>query len=138
MAARLVCGDINKLNPDELKTLLGNAGITELDTAARYVNGESERIIGRSDLPKHVKIDTKIKVVTCGDGSLTPELIEESLSNSLTVLGLDKVNILYCHAPDKVTPLEVQAKAFDEQYRKGRFNHVRLLLVRRTIRAHHT
>ena len=34
------------------------------------------------------------------------------------------MNVLYCHGPDKITPIEEQAAAFDAQYRKGRFAYL--------------
>ena len=127
MPAHLISGNINNLDPIELETTLRHTGIIQLDTAARYANGESERIIGSSNFAKSILIDTKINIGATGDNSLTPELIEKSLSNSLKVLGVDKGNILYCHGPDAVTPIAVQAKAFDGQYRRGRFKYVSLM-----------
>jgi aflatoxin B1 aldehyde reductase len=32
--------------------------------------------------------------------------------------------VLYCHAPDKKTPIKEQAAAMDAEYRKGRFNQL--------------
>lgn len=127
MPAHLIFGNINDLDPSALKTTLQSAGINRLDTAARYKNGESERVIGASHLPDDFLVDTKI--LAGGAGSLTPEKIDASLSNSLTALGVEKVNVLYCHSPDFETPVEVQARAFDEQYQKGRFTHVRQTLL---------
>jgi aflatoxin B1 aldehyde reductase len=128
MPAKLICGDINALDPSALKVALQNAGIVRMDTAARYRNGESERTIGRAKLPETFAIDTKILYQIDGTAQLSTEAIEKSLSNSLNVLGVDKVNVLYCHAPDYQTPIEVQAKAFDEQYRRGRFAQVYTLI----------
>jgi aflatoxin B1 aldehyde reductase len=39
-------------------------------------------------------------------------------------LGVDKVNVLYCHAPDFATPIAQQAKAMNDQYKRGRFTHL--------------
>lgn len=125
MPASLIFGNINDLDPSTLKPILQAAGISRLDTAARYKNGESERIIGAARLADDFLIDTKI--LAGAGGSLTPEAIEASLTKSLAALQVEKVNVLYCHAPDVTTPVAVQARAFDEQYRKGRFTYVRFL-----------
>jgi hypothetical protein len=124
MPAQLIFGDIKELDPTELKAVLQNAGIGRIDTAARYMGGESERKIGRAKLPETFLVDTKVLLGTNGGGDLAPEAIERSLSNSLNVLGVEKVNVLYCHGPDNVTPVAEQAKAFDEQYRKAKFAYV--------------
>lgn len=127
MPAQVISGDVRALdasNPVEFKDALNEAGIKEIDTAARYMNGESERKIGRTKLWEDFTIDTKIWFEGTGAGTLTAEAIEKSLSNSLSVMGLEKVNVLYCHAPDLETSVAEQAKALNEQYQKGRFNHV--------------
>lgn len=46
------------------------------------------------------------------------------MSNSLQVLGVDKVNVLYCHGPDFITPIADQARGFNDQYKKGRFTYL--------------
>ena len=124
MSPQLISGNINNLDPDELQTTMKDAGISRLDTAARYMNGESERRLGKAKFPEIFSIDTKIKTDLPADGTLTAGNIEKSLLNSLDVLGVEKVNVLYCHAPDKKTPIAEQARAFDEHYKKGRFTFV--------------
>ena len=124
MPAQVIFGDVRELDPSDLKTALNDAGITRIDTAARYANGESEKKIGRSGLSEDFTIDTKILYTGPDDATLSAEAIEKSLANSLDALKVEKVNVLYCHAPDKIKPIAEQARAFDEQYGKGRFTHV--------------
>jgi aryl-alcohol dehydrogenase-like predicted oxidoreductase len=124
MAPQLISGNINNLDPDELRATLKEAGITRLDTAARYANGESEKILGKAKFPETFKVDTKILLNLPSDDSLSAESIERSLSNSLKVLGVEKVNVLYCHTPDFKTPVTEQARAFNEHYKRGRFTYV--------------
>lgn len=125
MSPQLISGNINNLDPDELQATLKEVGIRRLDTAARYMNGESEKKLGMAKFPKTFEVDTKIYTNIPADGTLTVANIEKSLLNSLAALRVEKVNVLYCHAPDKSTPISEQARAFDEHYRKGRFTHVR-------------
>lgn len=135
MPPQIIFGDIRELEPAELKAALIEAGIERIDTAARYRDGESEKKIGRAKLPESFTVDTKILFTPPGDGDLSAEAIEKSLSNSLNVLGIDKVNVLYCHAPDFQTPIAEQARAFHEQYKKGRFTYVRVI---KSSRSRHT
>ena len=127
MPAQVIAGDIREHDPSGFKAALQEAGIKRIDTAARYGNGESEKIIGRARLPESFTIDTKILWKIPVDGTLTAEAIERSLSHSLEVLGVEKVNVLYAHGPDNkfYTPIAESARAFNEQYKKGRFNYVR-------------
>lgn len=130
MPSQVISGDVRALdpsNPSEFKAVLQETEIKEIDTAARYMNGESEKKIGQTKLWEDFTIDTKIWFEGTGAGTLTPEAIEKSLANSLSVMGVGKVNVLYCHGPDLETPVAEQARAFHEQYQKGRFNHVRSL-----------
>ncbi|EMC92040.1 hypothetical protein BAUCODRAFT_133984 [Baudoinia panamericana UAMH 10762] len=93
-----------------MRPTLKAAGLNRTDTAARYVNGESERRIGEAELAKDFILDTKILYERDGSGTLTAEAIEKSLCNSFRVMRTEKVN-----------PLEETAKAMNEQYQKGRF-----------------
>ena len=128
MSPQLISGNINDLDPDELKKTLKEIGITKLDTAARYKNGESEKVLGKANFPEMFAVETKILTNIPADGTLSAEAIEKSLTNSLDVLGVEKVNVLYCHAPDFKTPIAEQARAFHDQYKKGRFTYVRTAL----------
>ena len=124
MPPQLISGNINDLDPEELRKTLNEAGITRLDTSARYKNGESEKILGRAKFPEAFAVDTKILTNIPADGTLSKEAIERSLSNSLDVLAVNKVNVLYCHGPDFKTPIAEQARAFNDQCKKGRFTYV--------------
>ena len=108
---------------------LSSSSITHLDTGARYPptsGGRSEILIGEAKAAqKGYTIDTKIfSAAGNGAGELSAEKINASLEASLKRLGVESVNTLYCHRDDPVTPIEDQARAFDEQFRKGRFKYV--------------
>lgn len=123
MPAQLISGNINLLPPDDLRNTLKECNISRIDTAARYQDGESERIIGRSGLSRELVVDTKILLSSQEDPHLSADAINKSIINSLESLQLDQVNVLYCHSMDWVTPIAETAQAFDEQYRAGRFKH---------------
>lgn len=64
-------------------------------------------------------IDTKVKSFAPGDHK--SEAVHASVKESFDLLGVDKVNILYLHAPERTTPFEETLRAIDEVYKQGKF-----------------
>ncbi len=124
MPPTIIFGDIRGLDLEEIKPILQKYNIKRLDSAAGYQKGESERSLGDSGWSKEFLIDTKILSGPLHSGTLTPEKVEESSKQSLERLKLEKVNVLYCHSADLKTPLEDQARGFNNVYKKGRFEAV--------------
>ena len=117
----------SKAEVEELLKALSHGGVRRLDTAARYPPtspGLSEQLLGEASAGDFATIDTKVLITGDGRGSLTDEAIGKSLARSYEFLKLSKINILYCHAPDKQTPIAEQAAAMDKYYRQGKFEHV--------------
>ncbi|KAI0008535.1 Aldo/keto reductase [Xylariaceae sp. FL0662B] len=115
----------------ELLQTLKSLGITTIDTAALYPPtniGASETLLGQVGAAEQgFTIDTKILALGLdADGTLEPAAIEKSLNTSYDRLKLQdrKVNVLYCHTPDRATPLNEQAAGLDVQYKKGRFKRL--------------
>ncbi|KAF2734807.1 aldehyde reductase [Polyplosphaeria fusca] len=107
---------------EEFAAVLKELGIREIDTAARYGLGASEKVIGETQLhEKNFVIDSKVLMFGDGSGTMTTDAVEKSATQTLESLGMEKVNILYCHAPDRTTPIAEQAAAMDAQYKAGRF-----------------
>ncbi|MQF99431.1 MAG: aldo/keto reductase [SAR202 cluster bacterium] len=74
-------------------------GITLLDLAPSYGNGESEEVVGQAfggNIPEGVRISTKCRVDN-PDPSEVYNTIEASLSDSLNRLRLDRVDFLLLH-----------------------------------------
>ncbi|KAF2688528.1 Aldo/keto reductase [Lentithecium fluviatile CBS 122367] len=111
-----------------LAEVLQKVGINRIDSAATYPitsPGTAESFLGENDyIQKGFQIDTKVLWFDGGNGTLTEEAIEKSVAASLERLKTDKVNVFYCHAPDKSTPIADQAAAMDTQYKKGRFDRL--------------
>lgn len=119
--------------PEKVSVLLDalrELGLTELDSAASYPPGNpwnTETLLGQTKaLDKGFIIDSKILIHWEGP-TLHEDGIASSIARTLELLGADKVRTLYAHMPDPSTPLEVTAKAFDKQYRDGKFERVRML-----------
>ncbi|KAF2198783.1 Aldo/keto reductase [Delitschia confertaspora ATCC 74209] len=123
------CGGLGPIwsqDPSKLAEDFKRARITGIDCAARYPAdnpGGSEKRLGECKLHEEgFAIDTKILIMGNGDGSLSEGKIIESVERSLKMLGVDKLNVLYCHGPDRTTPLEEQASTLDSLYRAGKFS----------------
>ncbi|KAI0112825.1 Aldo/keto reductase [Hypoxylon sp. NC0597] len=114
----------DEANVSQFLDVLRDAGISQIDTAARYPpdnHGGSERMLGRVKAGERgFTINTKVLFPgQSSDGTLSKEAVRKSVANSLERLGVKKLGILYAHAPDQVTPLEEQAEALNEQFQKG-------------------
>ncbi|KAJ6561913.1 NADP-dependent oxidoreductase domain-containing protein [Mycena capillaripes] len=76
--------------------------------------------LGKTAAGKRFVIDTK----TPGGfvpGSSTGEAIPQHAKESVELLGIDKVDVYYIHAPDLSIELEDQLKGINEAYKAGRF-----------------
>jgi len=92
-------------------------GLVFFDTANVYVEGESERILGRA-LGKRrgqARIATKVGIGKMSDPEgLAPERIAKALDESLQRLGTDHVDLYYFHKPDHSRPLEASLRAIEK------------------------
>ena len=101
-------------------------GVNFFDTANVYNRGEAEKVVGealrRHDRASYV-LATKVYFPMSdrpNDSGLSRKHMMESAAASLKRLGLDYVDILYCHRFDPETPLEETLRAFDDLIRQGK------------------
>lgn len=101
-------------------------GVNFFDTANVYNRGEAEKVVGealrRHDRGSYV-LATKVYFPMSdrpNDSGLSRKHMMESAVASLKRLGLDYVDILYCHRFDPETPLEETLRAFDDLIRQGK------------------
>ncbi len=106
--------------------LFAEAGGTLIDTANRYTNGSAETILG--DLiaadRDHFVVGTKYSLNT-RDGDLNAggnhrKNLVQALEASLRRLRTDRVDVLWLHAWDCLTPPEEVMRALDDQVRLGK------------------
>ena len=95
-------------------------GINLFDTAEIYFSGAAEGQLGRALKELNVKredivVTTKLWRVgeKPNDMFLSRKHLIEGINNSLKRLGLDYVDIVFCHRPDFDTPLEETLRAMD-------------------------
>ena len=104
-----------------------DAGVNFFDNAEAYASGDSERIMGavlkraawkRSDYV----VSTKIFWGGQGpnDRGLSRKHILEGVDGGLARLGLDYVDLVFCHRPDLHTPVEETVRAMDHVVRQGK------------------
>lgn len=111
-------------------TAYAEAGGNVIDTANRYTDGSSERIVGellRSDRDRFV-VSTKYTLTNDGadpnaSGNHRKSLVR-SLEQSLTRLGTDRVDLLWAHIWDPATPIEEMMRGLDDLVRAGKVLYV--------------
>jgi aryl-alcohol dehydrogenase-like predicted oxidoreductase len=104
-----------------------DAGVTLVDTAPPYGKGHSERIVGKALAGRRheVLIATKCGTIFKQDDSpftrcLTPESVRQQAEDSLTRLGIDVIDIYFCHWPDVNTPIEDTVGALTDLQKQGK------------------
>ncbi|KAM0350640.1 hypothetical protein ACHAPU_003126 [Fusarium lateritium] len=114
----------------ERMALLDNAhklGETFWDTADMY--GDSEELIGRwldvnPAKRKDIFLATKFANKMLADGSFTinstPEYCKAACARSLERLGVDQIDLYYCHRLDQKTPIEKTVQAMKELKEEGK------------------
>jgi aryl-alcohol dehydrogenase-like predicted oxidoreductase len=115
------------------------AGGTLLDLADVYVEGESERIVGRwladRGLRDDVVLATKARFPVGGHGDpnrqgLSRAWLHRAIDDSLQRLGVEHVELYQIHAWDPLTPVEEWLGALDELVRAGKIHYVGVSNVR--------
>jgi aryl-alcohol dehydrogenase-like predicted oxidoreductase len=130
MPHRLALGAMNfgKRTPEaEARRIVDralDAGVDWLDTANAYVDGESERIVGRALRGRRdrVRVATKVGFGRVGGKpeGLSRARILAAIDDSLKRLATDYVDVYYLHVPDRATSLEESVAAMGEIVKAGK------------------
>jgi voltage-dependent potassium channel beta subunit len=109
-----------------------DAGINFFDNAEVYANGESERVMGAAfkalKWPRlNYVVSTKFfwGLATEGAGinrknTLNRKYLMQAIDGSLARLGLDFVDLVYCHRPDPATPIDETVRAMSDMITQGK------------------
>jgi len=101
-------------------------GVNFFDLADGYGNGYAETVFGEvlKQYPRHtLVVSTKVWVPMSddvNDRGLSRKHIFESIDKSLARLGMDYVDIYFCHRPDEHTPLLETARAMNDLITQGK------------------
>jgi aryl-alcohol dehydrogenase-like predicted oxidoreductase len=111
-------------------TAYAEAGGNVIDTANRYTEGASERIVGEllgADRDRFV-LSTKYTVTLDGTdpnaGGSHRKSLTRSLEQSLTRLRTDRIDLFWVHIWDPHTPIEETMRALDDAVRAGKVLYV--------------
>jgi aryl-alcohol dehydrogenase-like predicted oxidoreductase len=99
--------------------------VTFFDTAELYGWGENERIVGKAlaAVRDDVTIATKFGFTHDYGLDSRPDHIREVVNNSLRFLGVDVIDVLYQHRPDKNVPVEDVAGTVKELINVGKVKY---------------
>jgi voltage-dependent potassium channel beta subunit len=109
-----------------------DAGVNFFDNAEVYANGESERVMGEAfkalKWPRlNYVVSTKFfwGLATEGDGinrknTLNRKYLMQAIDGSLARMGLDFIDLVYCHRPDPATPIEETVHAMSDMITQGK------------------
>lgn len=99
-------------------------GVNFFDNAEAYANGASEHLMGEA-LKEYRRQDLVIstKIFWGGPGindtGLSWKHLVEGTKQSLRRMSLDYVDLLFCHRPDPLTPIEETVRAIDVLIKQG-------------------
>jgi voltage-dependent potassium channel beta subunit len=105
------------------------AGVNFFDNAESYASGESERLMGaafkqlgwaREDYVVSTKFFWGIRDSVNTRNTLNRKYLLSAIDPSLERLGLDFVDLVYCHRPDPETPVEETVWAMHDIVASGR------------------
>lgn len=105
-------------------------GINFFDTANVYERGEAEKVVGEAlnNYPRESYVLATKVFGEMGSGpndrGLSRKHITEQANASLKRLGLDYIDLYYCHRFDKETPLEETLRALDDLVTSGKVLYV--------------
>ena len=114
---------------EECMSAAYESGVNFFDNAEAYAGGDAERIMGetirRLGWPRHsYVISTKLYWGLHGtvnmQNTLNRKYLMQGIDGSLSRLGMDYVDILYCHRPDPETPVEETVWALSDIVSAGK------------------
>ena len=106
-----------------------DAGVNFFDNAEAYSAGESERIMGEAiaalGWPRHsyvlsTKLFWGLHQSVNMRNTLNRKYLMQAIDGSLERLGLDFVDLVYCHRPDPETPIEETVWAMSDIITSGK------------------
>lgn len=107
---------------DHMLAMFLDLGYKEIDTAYRYNDGASEEVLGRILTPeRRGKVYLATKASPLSGGGLGPESIVKQVNTSLRRLKTDYIDLLYLHAPDPKTRIELTLEACEKLFKEGKF-----------------
>lgn len=126
---------------ESLRTLRAafDHGVNCFDTAYCYgADGESDRLIAKAlgDVRDKIVIAGKVGIAWGSDGQMVidgrPEVLRKQCETSLQRLQVDRMDLLYLHAPDSKTPIKASACELRRLLEEGKTRAVGVSNVNRS------
>lgn len=120
-------GQVGENTAEQCMVAAREHGVNFFDNAEAYADGNAEIVMGnvikklgwrRED----IVVSTKIFWGGSGpnDTGLSHKHIIEGMNNALKRFQLDYVDLVFCHRPDRNTPIEETVRAMDQVVRSGK------------------
>jgi aryl-alcohol dehydrogenase-like predicted oxidoreductase len=122
-------------NDEESRATLLEAldrGMTHLDTASSYQNGENERFVGATIRGRRdgVFLASKYGIGRNASGAVVidnkPESVRVAVDVSLQRLGVEHIDLYYLHRIDRTVPIEDSVGALARLVAAGKIRHIGL------------
>ncbi len=103
-----------------------DAGVNFFDCADAYSGGEAEKFLGKAlrEYPRSSYVVSSKVFFPMGPGAndwgLSRKHIVEQLDRSLKNMGLDYLDMYFCHRPDPTTPIEETMQALSDMVAAGK------------------
>jgi len=106
-----------------------DAGVNFFDNAEGYAAGESERVMGaafrelgwkRHEYVVSTKLFWGLHDIPNMKNTLNRKYLSQAIDGSLERFGLDFVDLVFCHRPDKNTPIEETVWAMSDMITQGK------------------
>ncbi len=103
-----------------------DAGVNFFDCADAYSGGEAEKFLGKAlrEYPRSSYVVSSKVFFPMGPGAndwgLSRKHIVEQLDRSLKNMGLDYLDMYFCHRPDPTTPIEETVQALSDMVAAGK------------------
>lgn len=116
----------------ELMAAARDAGVNFFDNAEVYANGRSEEIMGevfrQLGWGRHTYVVStkfywgidKCDVTVNFQNTLNRKYLMQAIDGSLRRMGLDFIDLVYCHRPDPHTPIEETVRAMSDMITQGK------------------
>jgi len=127
LGAWLTFGDqIDEATARDCMLVAYEAGVNYFDNADVYASGQAEVVMGKiiKDLKRSDLVISSKAFWPVGSGpndaGLSRKHIMESVHNSLERLGVDYLDLYFCHRYDPDTPVEEVVRAMDDLVHQGK------------------
>jgi voltage-dependent potassium channel beta subunit len=120
-------GQVGQDTAEECMAAAYEHGVNFFDNAEAYANGNAEVVMGnviKKQGWRRENLVVSTKIFWGGEGpnntGLSHKHIIEGVNNALKRLQTDYVDLVFCHRPDRNTPIEETVRAMDQVVRSGK------------------